>query len=85
VLTHRADDGGKKARLTEEITKEAVKTIARGMPDCSGVTVVTTLVCFFVFAREAAGAIRAPGIPCALSTSEGRNVHDSGAYRAARR
>jgi hypothetical protein len=32
------------------------KTIARGMPDESGVTVVTTLVCFFIFAREAAGA-----------------------------
>ena len=32
------------------------KTIARGMPGCSGVTVVTTLVCFFSFAREAAGA-----------------------------
>jgi hypothetical protein len=26
------------------------------MPDESGVTVVTMLVCFFVFAREAAGA-----------------------------
>jgi hypothetical protein len=35
------------------------KTIARGMPDESGVTVVTTLVCFFIFAREAAGASRA--------------------------
>ena len=32
------------------------KTIARGMPVISGVTVVTTLVCFF-FAREAAGAL----------------------------
>jgi hypothetical protein len=40
-------------------------TIARGMPDESGVTVVTTLVCCFIFAREAA-ARRAPGIPCAL-------------------
>ena len=33
------------------------KTIARGMPGCSGVLVVTTLVCFiYYFAREAAGA-----------------------------
>jgi hypothetical protein len=32
------------------------KTIARGMPGDSGVTVVTTLVCLFYFAREAAGA-----------------------------
>jgi hypothetical protein len=29
-------DGGKKARLTEEITKQAVKTIARGMPGVPG-------------------------------------------------
>jgi hypothetical protein len=41
------------------------KTIARGMPGKTGVTVVTTLVCFIYFAREAAGAL-APGIPCAL-------------------
>jgi hypothetical protein len=34
------------------------KTIARGMPGCSGVTVVTTLVCLF-FTHEAAGASRA--------------------------
>src|SRR5258707_7675732 len=32
------------------------KTIARGMPGRSGVTVVTTLVCLFYFACEAAGA-----------------------------
>jgi hypothetical protein len=37
-------------------TKETVKTIARGMPGDSGVTVVTMLVCFLHFAREAAGA-----------------------------
>ena len=52
-------DGGKKARLTGESTKEAVKTIARGMPGETGVTVVTTLVCSFHFACEAAGASRA--------------------------
>src|SRR5258706_3072044 len=32
------------------------KTIARGMPGRSGVTVVTMLVCLFYFACEAAGA-----------------------------
>src|SRR5260370_32586430 len=32
------------------------KTIARGMPGRSGVTVVTMLVCLFYFAGEAAGA-----------------------------
>jgi hypothetical protein len=47
------------------------KTIARGMPGDAGVTVVTTLVCFDFIAREAAGAIGAPGIPCALCSSEG--------------
>ncbi len=35
------------------------KTIARGMPGVSGVTVVITLVCFFLSAREAAGALDA--------------------------
>jgi hypothetical protein len=39
-LTHLGNDGGKKARLTGESTKEPVKTIARGMPGVSGVTVV---------------------------------------------
>src|SRR5712671_3185112 len=35
------------------------KTIARGMPGRSGVTVVTMLVCFVYFAREATGALGA--------------------------
>jgi hypothetical protein len=35
MLAHRTRDGGKKARFTREITKETVKTIAQGMPDCS--------------------------------------------------
>jgi len=42
--------------VTGEGTKETVKTIARGMPGVTGVTVVTMLVCYFYFAREAAGA-----------------------------
>ena len=41
------------------------KTIARGMPGRSGVTVVTNSYAFFT-ACEAAGALRARGIPCAL-------------------
>ena len=45
------------------------------MPDVSGVTVVTMLVWFYFFPREAA-ARRAPGIPCALSDF-GRNIHAS--------
>jgi hypothetical protein len=46
-------------------TKETVKTIARGMPGDSGVTVVTTLVCFFIL-HTRLRARSAPGIPCAL-------------------
>ena len=45
-------DGGKKARLTEEITKEAVKTIRAGNAGMAGVTVVTSS-CAFYFAHEA--------------------------------
>jgi hypothetical protein len=41
------------------------KTIARGMPGRSGVTVVTMLVCFFI-SHARLRAHRAPGIPCAL-------------------
>jgi hypothetical protein len=42
---------------TGEITKETVKTIVQGMPDRFGVPVVTTLVWFLSFPREAAGAM----------------------------
>jgi hypothetical protein len=42
--------------VTGKSTKQPVKTIARGMSDDSGVTVVTMLVCFLNFAREAADA-----------------------------
>jgi hypothetical protein len=41
------------------------KTIARGMPGRSGVTVVTMLVCFF-HSHARLRVHRAPGIPCAL-------------------
>jgi hypothetical protein len=44
-----------KSPITEESPKETVKTIAQGMPDRFGLPVVTLLVCFFCFAREAAG------------------------------
>jgi hypothetical protein len=54
-----------KSPVTGESTKETVKTIARGMPGDSGVTVVTMLVCFVLFCTRG-WARRAPGIPCAL-------------------
>ena len=50
-----AGDGVKKRghRGEREVSR---KTIARGMPGRSGVTVVTMLVCLFYFAYEAVGA-----------------------------
>jgi hypothetical protein len=54
-----AGDGGKKRRFTGESTKERVKTIARGKPECLAEPVVDLLVCFFCFANEAAGAASA--------------------------
>ncbi len=59
-------DGGYQAWYAGESTKEAVKTIARGMPGVSGVTVVTTLVWFVFYPHARLRAHRAPGIPCAL-------------------
>jgi hypothetical protein len=50
--------------ITKESAKEAVKTIARGMPGVSGVTVVTNARVFYHHARLRAH--QAPGIPCAL-------------------
>jgi hypothetical protein len=72
-----------KSPVTGESTKETVKTIARGMPDCFGVPVVTTLVWFFNFPREAAGAMdtRHSLRPLFL---EGYPHNNSGVIRAAR-
>src|SRR4051812_32531557 len=49
------------------------KTIARGMPGVSGVTVVTMLVCFFIL-HARLRAHRAPGIPCALCYFRRANI-----------
>src|ERR1700726_3304725 len=49
------DDGDKKSPITGESSKETVKTIARGMPGVSGVTVVTN-ACAFYTPRAAADA-----------------------------
>jgi hypothetical protein len=54
-LSRRAGDGGKKARFTRESAKETVTPLRRGCRSF-GLPVVTLLVCFFEFAREAAGA-----------------------------
>jgi hypothetical protein len=57
-----------------------VKTIAQGRPDVVGEPVVTTLVCFIYFAREAAGAT---GTRLSLRPlfSGQKFLHSSGASR----
>jgi hypothetical protein len=59
MLSHSAGDGDKKARSPGRARRKPLKPLARGMPGEPGVTVVTTLVCFLFFAREAAGATSA--------------------------
>src|SRR5467141_1559019 len=54
------------------------KTIARGMPGETGVTVVTMLVCLFYFACEAAGASRARHSLRPLISRGERLRHNSG-------
>src|SRR5579872_2552375 len=65
--------------VTGESAKETVKTIARGRPGVSGVTVVDLLGVLFIFAPEATGAVRAPGFPCALFSRDEDFDHSSGA------
>src|SRR2546430_2749403 len=50
------------------------KTIARGMPGETGVTVVTMLVCFVLFRTRGFGCIERPAFP-APSEVSGRDVH----------
>src|SRR6266568_6252315 len=59
--------------VTEESTKETVKTIARGMPGFSGEPVVTTLVCFILFRTRDCGCSERPAFP-APSVFFGRTV-----------
>src|SRR5438034_2735100 len=59
------------------------KTIARGMPGRSGVTVVTMLVCFVLFRTRDCGCIERPAFP-APSVISGRMIFAKPrAYRAA--
>src|SRR4051812_46795416 len=51
------------------------------MPGSSGVTVVTTLVCFISFAREAAGALSARHSLRPLFSDGGKLKQNSGACR----
>src|SRR5258706_6034056 len=56
------------------------KSIARGMPGRSGVTVVTMLVCFFI-SHARPRVHQAPGIRCALCFLGGWTIQNSGAWR----
>jgi hypothetical protein len=69
------------SRLSGETSKETVKTIARGMPDLSGVTVVDLLGVLFSFAPEAAGAT---GVRHSLRPLIFRRRNDLGKTRACR-
>src|SRR5580700_11333775 len=58
--------------VTGESAKETVKTIARGMPDVSGVTVVTN-ACAFYHCTRGCGRAERPAFP-APSDWRGREI-----------
>jgi hypothetical protein len=74
-----ADDGGKQARSPGRARRKPLKPLCAGMPGDPGATVVTTLVCFLHFAREAAGATGTRHSPRPLLG--GRFMHSSGVTR----
>jgi hypothetical protein len=74
-----ADDGDKKADH-RGARRKPLKPLRAGMPGYSGATVVTTLVCFLHFAREAAGALGTRHSPRPLFQGESF-MHNSGASR----
>jgi hypothetical protein len=80
-----ADDGVNQILITGESTKETVKTIARGVPGDSGVTVVTTAgEHFYPFLPTRLRVHRAPGIPCALCIGGQDDYHNFARKHAAR-
>ena len=67
--------------VTGESTKETVKPLRGECRVISGVTVVTTLVCFVLFRTRGFGRIKRPAFP-APSVSKGeRFMHSSGNSR----
>jgi hypothetical protein len=73
-----AGDGGKRARLTGESTKETVKPLRAGMPDVSGGPVVTNS-CVSRILHARLRVHWAPGIPHALWG--GNDIQNSGDSR----
>jgi hypothetical protein len=70
-----------KSPVTGESAEETVKTIARGMPGETGVTVVTMLVCFILFCTRGCGCIERPAFP---APSLGENSSTTRAQSAPR-
>jgi hypothetical protein len=69
--------------ITGESAKEAVNTIAQGVPGCFGEPVVTCLRAFLL-CTQGCGCADAPGIPCALGF-RGKRYSKSGRIDAAGR
>jgi hypothetical protein len=78
-----ACDGDKKARSPGRARHKPLKPLRRECRVNPAATAVTTLVCFFIFAREAAGAAKRPAFPA--PSHFGRSGFASArAHRAAR-
>src|SRR5665213_423885 len=74
--------GWQESPVTRESAEETVKTIARGMPGVSGVTVVTCLRAFY-FCTQGCGRVERPAFP-APSDRGGWTLQQTRAHRAAR-
>jgi hypothetical protein len=74
-----AGDGGKQAR-SHKSAKETVKTIARGMPDVSGVTVVTN-ACAFYHCTRGCGRAERPAFPAPSELRAKGSWHNPGVSR----
>ena len=70
-----ACDGDNKARSPGRAWNKP-STIARGMPGVSG-DLRCTYSCAFLFSHARLWARRAPGVPCALLSTEGANIAGS--------
>jgi hypothetical protein len=74
-----AGDGDNKARSPGRARRKPLKPLRAGMPGESGEPVVTMLVCFLLFACEAAGASSARHSPRPRSLQGEMIMHHSGA------
>ena len=68
-----------KSPITGEITEETVKTIARGMPGVSGVTVVTNARVYYT--TRGCGRIGRPAFPAPSVWRDKVHAHNSGGSR----